>query len=86
MIARTKQIASGKSQRPIEPYYFVDTQDEPRKELDTSKLKTHELRYEEIIRRNKEELRKKRGVGESQIKKLFSEVNFKSKLEAGLKK
>ena len=57
MIDRTKAIASAKIRQP--DYYFV-SKDEVKVEpgpINLKKLKPHSLRYEEIIRKNKEDLR-----------------------------
>jgi hypothetical protein len=64
MIDRTKGIVSPKN-KPVDHYYFVKIEDKVNKsqiEIDPSRLKIHSLRYEEIIRKNKEELRRKRSL------------------------
>lgn len=66
MIQRTKQITSAKT-RQVE-YFFVNreqSENEPKQEQPFN-LKTHSLRYEEIIRKNKEEMRKKRNLEQIQ--------------------
>ena len=62
MVQRTKAIASAKP-KPTE-YYFVQKQEtEPTSDkIDPANLKPHTLRYEEIIRKNKEDLKRKRSL------------------------
>jgi hypothetical protein len=60
MVQRTKAITSAKT-KPMD-YYFIQ-KEEKRSQLDPKDLmKPHSLRYEEIIRKNKEDLRRKRSL------------------------
>jgi len=64
MVHRTKQISSAKT-KPID-YYFVKRENSEKQLSQVAEkplnLKTHSLRYEEIIRKKKEELRRQRNL------------------------
>ena len=69
MVHRTKQISSAKN-KPVD-YYFVKRENSEQ-QLSAAvidkplNLKTHSLRYEEIIRKKKEELRRQRNLEQIQ--------------------
>lgn len=69
MVHRTKQISSAKN-KPVD-YYFVKRENSEQQlsaaAIDKPlNLKTHSLRYEEIIRKKKEELRRQRNLEQIQ--------------------
>ena len=91
MVQRTKAITSAKT-KPMD-YYFIQKEDrKTAQQLEPKDLmKPHSLRYEEIIRKNKEDLRRKRSLNHmeeehmSAVDAIKLAPSFKSRLHSDVR-